>query len=209
MRDMRATFGWARLKPGWPEEGRRQSGLVTAAMFRDAGGRRGSVRWSRSFLEMMWSCWSDRRGVRAAGRPGQRGGRSGDEGRSTANVSGTVWCGVCTRVGSGSTGRKWRISAGGRGERGGADDGCPQRTGSAAAMARGGSFEEAEEGRMEEEDESKRARECAGENRRRRIGHGTAGSKRCRACRKETEEEAKWDASRDFSAITENIGTLL
>jgi hypothetical protein len=24
---------------------------------------------------------------------------------------------------------------------------------------------------------------------------------------KETEEEAKWDASRDFSAIIENIGT--
>jgi hypothetical protein len=26
---------------------------------------------------------------------------------------------------------------------------------------------------------------------------------------KETEEEAKWDASRDFSAITENAGTSL
>jgi hypothetical protein len=32
MRDTRATFGWARLKPGWPEEGRRRSGLVTAVM---------------------------------------------------------------------------------------------------------------------------------------------------------------------------------
>jgi hypothetical protein len=40
-------------------------------------------------------------------------------------------------------------------------------------------FEEAEEGRKEEEDESKRARECAGLNRRRRrIRHGTAGGKR-------------------------------
>jgi hypothetical protein len=42
-------------------------------------------------------------------------------------------------VGSGSTGREWRSSAGGRGERGGADDGCPRRTGEAAAMAAGGS----------------------------------------------------------------------
>jgi hypothetical protein len=38
---------------------------------------------------------------------------------------------------------------------------------------------------------------------RRRIRHGTE------LVEKETEEEAKWDASRDFSAITENTGTLL
>jgi hypothetical protein len=42
------------------------------------------------------------------------------------------------------------------------------------------------------------------------IRHGTAGGKRRRrTCRKETEEEAKWDASRDFSAIIENTGTSL
>jgi hypothetical protein len=35
---------------------RRRSGLVAAAMFRHAGGRRGSMRWSRGFLEVMWSC---------------------------------------------------------------------------------------------------------------------------------------------------------
>jgi hypothetical protein len=71
-------------------------------------------------------------------------------------------------------------------------------------------FEEQKKEGNEEEDESKRARECAGlYRRRRRIRHGTAGSKRCRACRKETEEEAKWDASRDFSAIIENTGTSL
>jgi hypothetical protein len=39
--------------------------------------------------------------------------------------------------------------------------------------------------------------------RRRRIRHGTE------LVEKETEEEAKWDASRDFSAIKENIGTSL
>jgi hypothetical protein len=39
------------------------------------------------------------------------------------------------------------------------------------------------------------------------AAHGEQG--RRRACRKETEEEAKWDASRDFSAITENTGTSL
>jgi hypothetical protein len=52
---------------------------------------------------------------------------------------------------------------------------------------------------------------ACGLNRRRmrRIRHGTAGGEQCRACRKEIEEEAKWDASRDFSAITENIGTSL
>jgi hypothetical protein len=31
---------------------------------------------------MMWSCWSDRRGVGAAGRPGRPEGRSGGGGRS-------------------------------------------------------------------------------------------------------------------------------
>jgi hypothetical protein len=50
---------------------------------------------------------------------------------------------------------------------------------------------------------------CGLNRRRRRIRHGTAGGKRCRACRKETEGEAKWDASRDFSAIIENTGTSL
>jgi hypothetical protein len=40
--------------------------------------------------------------------------------------------------------------------------------------------------------------------RRRRIRHGTAG-----LAEKETEEEAKWNAARGFSAITENTGTLL
>jgi hypothetical protein len=53
MRDTRATFGWARLKLGWPEEGRRQLGLVTAVMFRHVEGRRSSVRWSKGFLEVM------------------------------------------------------------------------------------------------------------------------------------------------------------
>jgi hypothetical protein len=91
MRDTRATFGLVRLKPGWPEEGRRQLGLVTAAMFRHVEGRRGLVSWSRSFFEMMWSCWSDQRGVGVAGRPGRPGGRSGGRGRSTVSVSGTVW----------------------------------------------------------------------------------------------------------------------
>jgi hypothetical protein len=38
MRDTRATFGLAWLKPGWPEEGWRQLGLVTAAMFRHVEG---------------------------------------------------------------------------------------------------------------------------------------------------------------------------
>jgi hypothetical protein len=70
--------------------GRWRSGLVMVAMSRHAGGRRGSVRWSRSFLEVMWSCWSDRREVGAAGRPSRRGGRSGGRGRSTVNVSGMV-----------------------------------------------------------------------------------------------------------------------
>jgi hypothetical protein len=91
MRDTRATFGWARLKPGWPEEGRRQLGLVTAAMFRHVEGRRGSVSWSRSFFKVMWSCWSDQRGVGVAGRPSRRGGRSGggeDRWRTSVGRSG-------------------------------------------------------------------------------------------------------------------------
>jgi hypothetical protein len=47
----------------------------------------------------------------------------------------------------------------GRGERGGADDGCPRRTGATAAMAVGGSVRRSrrrKEGK-EEEGESKRA----------------------------------------------------
>jgi hypothetical protein len=58
----------------------------------------------------------------------------------------------------------------GRGERGGADDGCPWRIGAAAAMARGGSIRRSrrKEGK-EEEGESKRAKDMfAGLNRRRR-----------------------------------------
>jgi hypothetical protein len=127
----------------------------------------------------------------------------------------------------------WKRAAGSIGERGGADDGCPRRTGAAAAMACGGAtsaragarlgsrrsragagrgeaawnakncsgavedgrrgsphgrpwrrvvqmvlFEEHKKEGKEEEDESKRARECAGLNRRRRIRHGTTGGKR-------------------------------
>jgi hypothetical protein len=54
-----------------------QSGLAMAAMFQCAGGRRGSMRGSRSFLEVLWSCLSDRRGVGAAGRRGLMGGDDG------------------------------------------------------------------------------------------------------------------------------------
>jgi hypothetical protein len=56
----------------------------------------------------------------------------------------------------------------GRGERGGADDGCPRKQGWRRPWHAVVQFEEAEEGRKEEEDESKRERECAGLNRRRR-----------------------------------------
>jgi hypothetical protein len=40
-------------------------------------GRRGLMRGSRSFLEVLWSCLSDRRGVGAAGRRGPMGGDDG------------------------------------------------------------------------------------------------------------------------------------
>jgi hypothetical protein len=42
----------------------------------------------------------------------------------------------------------------------------------------------------------------------RKQGRSTAGGG-AELAEKETEEEVKWDASRDFSAITENTGTSL
>jgi hypothetical protein len=58
-RDLGRRSGGARVVGGGPAMelcSWRQSGLVTTVMFRHAGGRRGSVRWSRGFLEVMWSC---------------------------------------------------------------------------------------------------------------------------------------------------------
>jgi hypothetical protein len=52
---------------------------------------------------------------------------------------------------------RWRSSAGGRGERGGADDGCPRRTGATAAMAAGGSVRRSR--RRKERKRRTRARE--------------------------------------------------
>jgi hypothetical protein len=76
--DLGRRLGGAGVVGGGPAMefcfGRRRSGLVMVAMFRPAGGRRGTVRWSRSFLEVMWSCLSDQQGVGAAGQPGRRGG---------------------------------------------------------------------------------------------------------------------------------------